>query len=694
VKSQRLLILGFALLLLSLGDFSSGQDLPGLPPLAPADLAMVDSPASPGAQAMILYMGVDTDNTKSTETYSFRIKVFTEEGRKYGNVEIPYYEKETRVEEIRARIIDKDGKVQESNEPALDREIIKAGKFRVSVKVLAIPDVQPGTIIEYSYRFHFKDSVPGWFKNSEKQAALDSYVYPAAIWTVQRYLFLLHGHFVLHPLKGAQIRQHEIPLGSPAKPGTTNSGSTFPSVEAAAFPTQKQADGSIVLDVDNIPAYEEEEYTLPETALKARVGLYYALGYLNADKFWGDVGRRRAEGYENFMDRPKAMQKEIARLLASGDTDEMKLRRIYQRVQLIKPADREGTKSGKELKQENFKENNNVEDVLERGYAFGHQINLLFVALVRAAGFTAYPILLTSRTTGEFLKEFPDVSQLNAMVVMVQVKGASPRYFDPEAPFCPFELLPWGETGAQGLLVSRLGSHVGGVPYAKAEDALVHIDADLKLSPEGALSGMARVEFKGQEALIRREAALTEDEVKRREDLEKYMKDKLQSDAGVKLVSAEGWDTTEGSLKVEYAIEIPNAATPTGHRIILPVAVFHANGKNPFLSARRVHNIEFGFPYQTEENVNLTFPSKFPPEGLPAPLVNDQKAVYYEISAQKNDKGVLIRRSLKVQASRFPQKEYPNLCFFYERAPRGFAADRAPPGGERPQSIVVHPTAL
>src|SRR5208282_3563955 len=102
---------------------AAAQELPNLPSLTPEELKLEDNPAAPGAAAMILYYAVDTDNTNSSETQSLRIKVFREEGRKYANVEIPYYDKANRVEEIRARTIGPDGKVTEFADQIYDREI-------------------------------------------------------------------------------------------------------------------------------------------------------------------------------------------------------------------------------------------------------------------------------------------------------------------------------------------------------------------------------------------------------------------------------------------------------------------------------------------------------------------------------------------------------------------------------------------
>src|SRR5437899_2520528 len=100
------------------------QQIPNLPALTPAELQITDNAKQPGSLAMILCFAVETDNIKSTETHSMRIKIFRDEGKKYANVEIPYVEKYSEVQEIVARTIGSDGKVTPFADKIFDREIV------------------------------------------------------------------------------------------------------------------------------------------------------------------------------------------------------------------------------------------------------------------------------------------------------------------------------------------------------------------------------------------------------------------------------------------------------------------------------------------------------------------------------------------------------------------------------------------
>ncbi|HYM34988.1 MAG TPA: hypothetical protein VET48_06290, partial [Steroidobacteraceae bacterium] len=59
-------------------------------PISPEELKMTSEPQAPTAPAIILYRQVDRDDQAYTEMAYVRIKILTEEGRKYADIEIPF----------------------------------------------------------------------------------------------------------------------------------------------------------------------------------------------------------------------------------------------------------------------------------------------------------------------------------------------------------------------------------------------------------------------------------------------------------------------------------------------------------------------------------------------------------------------------------------------------------------------------
>jgi hypothetical protein len=100
VLLRRVVTIAFwsVLLILAVGrpaTVFAGEDFP---PISAEELKMTSEPLAPGAPAIILYREVDRDDNGLTfhEDNYKRIKIFTEEGRKYANIEIPFVRMSTR----------------------------------------------------------------------------------------------------------------------------------------------------------------------------------------------------------------------------------------------------------------------------------------------------------------------------------------------------------------------------------------------------------------------------------------------------------------------------------------------------------------------------------------------------------------------------------------------------------------------
>lgn len=634
----------------ALSAFSLAAQAPsGYPPISAQDLTLKDSPISPGEPAIILIYEVANDNNNSSEIIFKRIKILREEGKKYADIEIPYFEKETQVEDIHASVTSPDGKTETFAGAIYDKEIVKMKKFRWSAKTLTLPNVGVGSIIDYSYRLHWHSKIPDVFRNPSRYLIDGAFAFPAAGWQIQQDLSVRHSHFVVHPIKGTHTVtvRHNVPDNAVLQ--------TLP-------------DDTVELTVENVPAFQKEEYSPPEDALTIRADVYYILGMYgdNTRYYWMSLARRQAEFFDEFIGKPKNVQKELDRILSPGDSDDTKLRKIYARVQQIRAVSFEPEKTKKERKQQNLKENKNAEDVLNHGYAFENEINLVFVALARAAGFRAYPVRVVTRNRSTFASERLDPNQLNASVVEVQV-GSGHIFLDPATVFCKFGLLPWEETDAGGIRVDRFSGEIGTTPKPTSKEAITERHAELKLDADGALDGTLTIKFDGQEALSRRLRAIDQDEAQRRKELEDAVQGSLPQGAVVKLISAGAWEGSDAPLTAQFQVQVPNFASKVGQRLIVPLGIFHVKSQNPFVPVRRIHPVAFEYPYEVYDDVILTVPPNTQVESLPPHAVVDRGLCTYESSFEKQGNTLRLKRTLKVQIYYLPVAKYLALRDFFEK---------------------------
>ena len=606
------------------------------PPISPEELAMKEYPASPGAPAIILYREMHTDGVKHFETHYRRIKIFTEEGKKHANVEIPYLKGKTRIKEIKARTVHPDGTVVAFTGDIFEKVVVKYKKLKILVKSFTLPDVRVGSIIEYKYSIR-------WGSNLR---------FLPTQWFIEHELFTRQARFSLRPYQSIHF--------SAMSTGFRISKSKLPKL---------QADGSHQMELENISAFQEEEHIPPETELKMWVLFYYLHNTWGGspEGFWKETGMDLHQKVEKFIGKRKAIAKEAARTVQPNDPPETKLRKLYARVHQIRnlSCDRKSTE-----RDEKLRKNKNVKDVLKRGYGRPWHINWLFVALARAAGFDATAVRVASRSNGFFKRKLFDASQLNADLVLVR-HGGKEYYLDPANRYCPFRLLSWDQTGVQGIRLAEDGGEFVTTPLPLSSHTMTGRKANLQLGTNGSLQGTVEVSFTGQEALRRRLDAIETDEVGRRKEMEEEVKGWLPAGASAEQQSVTGWEGTEEPLKAEFAVRIPNFGTSTGRRLILPVAIFQANEKHPFPHDKRVHPIYFPYPWQEVDEITVQLPEGYKAESLPKKRTSRPKFGKYEISYEDQGRTLRLQRSFAMGAIWFPVEHYPSLRLFFDAVRSG-----------------------
>jgi hypothetical protein len=624
------------------------------PPISPEELAMKDSTNNPGAPAIILFRRVVTDDRQKFESHYLRIKVFTEAGKKYADVEIPYFEERASVDEIRARTVRPDGRDAPFAGQIFDKLVIRGKGLKIQAKTFTLPDVQIGSILEYSYRVKWLRDMPDVLYHPGDYVIESPFTVPTAHWIVQHDLFTRRASFSILA----------IPTWRPAW-GWTGPVRGSPRLTA---------DGAMLLDLENIPGFEREEFMPPEDVLRSELDFFYKVGWIaSQDEFWSYHARTLAEPIEKFMAKRKAMERAVLQIVSPSDPPEVKLRKLYARAQQVRALSYEHSRTEKEEKAENLKGNDNVEDVLKRGYARANEINYFFAALARSAGFDATAVEVAARDSSFFTPGSMNPDQLNAIVAWVKM-GSEDLYLDPATRFCPFKFLPWEETGAGGIRLSKdvLGRDVyATTPPPVSADAVMQRKALLKLDEEGTVQGNIQVTYVGQEALQQRLENVSVDAAGRRKSLEDQVKSWLPPGATVELKNSPEWERSDGALFAEFRVKIQSFGVSTARRLLLPLAVFEAAEKYPFQNAKRRYPVYFSFPFQELDEVTLQVPEGYKVESVPEPRKQEFPFGKYEISRKAEGNVLRLERRLVIDRYLIPLEYYSALRFFYDSVRAG-----------------------
>lgn len=608
-------------------------------PIDPAELKMTSEPLAPGAPAIYLYRQVDRSDagrTRHTEFNYFRIKILTEEGRKYANVEIPYWKAVTGISGIRARTIHADGSIVNFEGKILENTIVKSKTQKYLAKTFAMPDVQVGSIIECHYTYDFEDYYIYWSK-----------------WMVSEDLFTKKAVFSLKPYEKFAV-QWNWPAGLP--PGTD--------------PPKLGPDLIVRMTAVNVPAFQEEDHMPPENELKFLVNFVYSEDGFESepDRFWKKYGEKQNKQTEKFVDRRKAMEQADSQIISPSDSADAKLRKIYARCQQVKNLDFERRQD--RAKEEKIKPNENVEDVWKKGVGSGHDVNLLFLALVRAAGFEAYYVRLSGRSEYFFNQKRMNTAQLDADTVLVKSEGKD-LYLDPATKFAPYGLMPWPETGVAGLRLDKQGGTWIQTEIPESSACKVVRQADLKLNEEGGLEGQVKVTYTGLEALDRRLGQRFGDATQRKEYLEEELKNVIPATAEVELKNKPDWDSSDEKLMAEYDVKIPGWASSAGRHVVLPLGLFAGAQKHVFEHTQRTLPIYFSYMFQTEDQTKITLPAGWKVGSLPTEVHLDATAAEYQIQAEKKENALQVTRTLRSDIVLYQPSVYPALRDFYQKVRSG-----------------------
>src|SRR5258707_3508179 len=174
-------------------------------------------------------------------------------------------------------------------------------------------------------------------------------------------------------------------------------------VDATVHPKKK---GNLMeLELENVPAFNAEEYMPPEDDYKPAVLFYYGgRETASPEKFWEEWQRLITEYVEKFTGNSGAVRDAAAQAVGSEADPEKKLRKLYARAQQIRNLSFERTRTKEDQKGAKLKTNNNAQDVLQHGYGTRWEIDALLVALARAAGFEASMLGVTDRHERSFTK--------------------------------------------------------------------------------------------------------------------------------------------------------------------------------------------------------------------------------------------------------------------------------------------------
>ena len=607
-------------------------------PLDPADLSRKQSRTDPNADAEALFREVRVANEQQGANHGrnqiseyVRLKIFTERGKEFGNVQIPYF-RDQHVFDVQGRTIHADGSITLLAKDSIFDKVLEKRGFQTKVISFAMPAVEPGSIIEYKFT---KDEGERYYiyRQLEVQSA-----YPVDEVT-----------FYIKPLSNAYVSYPAMRF------------MPFGCTPVLAQPTR---DGFNVMSVRNVPAFHDEPYSLPEYSAKQWILIYYEENDKSGkDKYWSVLGKDHYREYSEQIRVNGEMKDLAAQITAGAATGDAKLDKIleYCRSQIKDIRGDEITTA--EL--EKVKLNRTTLDTIHRKEGTAVDINYVFIALAQAAGFDARRADLSDRATFLFGPGMQSGFFLNAFDVAVDV-GGKWKFYDVTNNAVPGGRLRWQEQGVYALIDDSKKPEMVVTPMLTAQESARNRMAFLKLSDEGVLEGDVREILSGNQAIGWREENRHTNDAQREESLRAELKQRF-ADFELSNVKFTANPDASKPVGINYHLVVRNYAQRTGKRLFIQPNYFSAGYASRFPEATRHNAVYFEYPWVEADNVDLTVPPGFELDHPDAPAgINIPSTCTYgvKIFFEKTKNQILYRRQLAFGDKDlivFEAKTYPSL---------------------------------
>lgn len=552
-------------------------------PVTPEELAAKTPAVEKDADAEAIFWEVRIDDSLpdelSLKNY-IRVKIFTDRGKDAQSKIDIQYAGSARVKDVAARVIKADGAIVElKKEDVFERTIVKANGVKVKAKSFALPGVEPGSIIEYRWR----DVHPGGSANHLRLQ-------------FQRDIPIQSVSYFLRPFMGMRYL--------PFRMGETR--------------FVKDKDGFSRVTMTNMPAFHEEPKMPPEDEVRSWVFLFYSEDEkTEIAKYWQDIGKALFEATKDGMKVNDDVKAAIAGIVGDASTPEEKLHRLYDFCRLkIKNIDDDASGMSEDEKKK-IKENKSPGDTLKRGMGTGGNIDVLFAALAKAAGFDARLALSGNRDDLFFDRGLANVSFLHSSFIAVRV-GEGWEYFSPAEMYTSFGMLGWPEESQETLITDAKEPIWTKTSTSPPEKSLAKRTAKLSLLEDGTLEGDVNIEYTGHLAFDRKEYDDDDSPAQREGTLRDSIHERM-STAEVSNIKIENVTDPVKPYIYSYHVRVPGYAQRTGKRLFLQPGFFEHGREALFSGSERRHAIYFHYPWSEEDSVTIEVPAGFTLDNADAP---------------------------------------------------------------------------
>lgn len=299
----------------------------------PEELKMTSDPKVPGAPAVFLDRSETTDNFNHFIREYARIKVLTDEGKRWAEIPVPIAG-DGRAPIVEARTIHPDGTVIPL--AAAPGSLLQPCQKRApsTEKCFTLPDAQVGSILEYRWTLPISDTTVRGVTPGQQEYQNSALASAIPYWDAQQDIFIHKEHFYYDPLSDQERNVIGNQNITRIVDGEIASYLLYSAHLPAGAQVQLSPRRDYTLDLQDVPAFVPEPNAPPAVSTRYAVRFYYT-PYLSADVFWSSEGKRWSQSIDHAADPTSDLKAAAAQITAGAPDADAKALKLYDAVQSL-----------------------------------------------------------------------------------------------------------------------------------------------------------------------------------------------------------------------------------------------------------------------------------------------------------------------------------------------------------------------
>lgn len=583
-----------------------------------------------------------------------RIKIYKKEGYDWASKSVRFYldndAKETVSfsDAITYNLID--GKIEKTKLKS-DGEFDEVLNKYWGQKKITMPNVKQGSVIEFKYTIRSvrTGSPRDWYFQSSIPVNYSEY----KNYVPEYFIYNANLKGFIRPVVTAENGSNSITLNS--KERTTSNR-----VTQTSFSSDKidYLETRTTYLAENMPAMKEESFVnnidnYTSSLVQELAMTKYPGEPLQAFSTNWNAVVKTIYNYDDFgpeLNKTGYFEEDLKAVLAGLNTSEEKITAILHYVKsTVKWNDYYGYSCNDGVKQAYKNKTGNVAE-----------INLMLTAMLRYAGLTANPVLVSTRSNGIAL--FPNRTAFNYVIAAVE-NGTDVVLLDATDKFSSPNVLPFRDLNWLGRLIRKDGTslEVDLMPKQTSNDV---ITMNYAVNDKGEVVGKLRRQRTDHNAMIFRSNVK---DLKEEAYLEKF------ENENDKIEVSDYLRTNENDLKLPLIETISftgaNCSEILGGKIYFKPMLSFSQSNNPFKQEIREYPVDFGFPFLDKYAINLQIPAGYKVESFPASasiLMEDGLGSFRFLTSLSGD-SIQISILSQINMPIISAEYYPALKEFYQK---------------------------